>query len=289
MKAVNLLPTDQRNSAKVIAPAAAPTKAPTGDGFGAYVILGALALAVVAVAAMALTKNTIADRKAELARTDAQVQAVAREAAALKPYAEFKQLAQARVETVQSLATTRFDWEQALRDLSLALPRDVRLSSLKGDVRGGAGAAADASATATANPTIDLAGCTGSQTSVAKLMARLRAVRGVTRVSLRSSAKAAEDAGAGAAVASGGAQGEKLCPPGENPTFAVTIHFERFGVPAVSSPAAPVAAGGAAAGPTGSTAPAPGTTTTPPAAGTTPATPQAPAPTNSATQGVSTP
>ena len=46
MKAVNLLPNDQRGAAKASSAAATPSKAPTGDGGGAYVVLGALALAV---------------------------------------------------------------------------------------------------------------------------------------------------------------------------------------------------------------------------------------------------
>jgi Tfp pilus assembly protein PilN len=290
MKAVNLLPNDQRGAAKVSSPATAQAKASAGDGFGAYLLLGALAIAVIAVAAMVLTNNTISERQADLAKTQAQVQAVSNQAASLKPYADFKQLADARVQTVQSLATTRFDWEQTLRDLSRALPRDARLSSLKGTVRG-SGAAAAAS---TASPNIEIAGCTGSQTSVAKLMARLRAVRGVTRVALKSSAKAKVDAPvAGAAPAAGGAAQEaSLCGKGAKPTFGLTIYFERFGVPAVSAPAGAAATAGPT-GPTGATAPAtpaPGTTpATPAAPGSTPATPQAASSTNSATQGVSTP
>ena len=269
MKAVNLLPNDQRGAAKVIAPAAAP-KAPAGDSFGAYAILGALGLAVVAVAAMVLTTNTISDREAELARTDQQVQAVASEAAALKPYADFKQLAEARVQTVQQLATSRFDWEQTLRDLSHALPRNTRLSSLNGSSRGTADGAAPGTAT-TASPTIEISGCTSSQTSVAKLMARLRAVRGVTRVTLTSSAKAALGTNAVTTSPTGG----MLCKEKGAPTFAMTIAFERFGVPAVSVPA-----GAGAGGPTGPTGPTGPVT---PAAGTTTTTPA------SATQGVSTP
>jgi Tfp pilus assembly protein PilN len=288
MKAVNLLPNDQRGAAKVSSPAAAQATAPAGDGFGAYLLLGALAIAVIAVAAMVLTNNTISERKAELASTQAQVAAVSAEAAALKPYADFKQLADARVQTVRSLATTRFDWEQTLRDLSRALPRDARLSSLKGTVRGTGAAAQDA----TANPNIEIAGCTGSQTSVAKLMARLRAVRGVTRVSLKSSAKARPEPAAAAAAASAAGAGreQSLCGPGAKPTVGLTIHFERFGVPAVSAPAGAAATGGptGATGPTGPTAPAaPGAA--PAAPGTTPATAQASSSTNSATQGVSTP
>ena len=266
MKAVNLLPSDQRGTAKVVAPAAV-TKAPAGESFGAYAILGALALAVVAVSAMVLTKNTISDRKAELARTDQQVQAVAREAAALKPYADFKQLAAARVQTVQQLATSRFDWEQTLRDLSRALPRDTRLSGLTGNARGG-GAITPGAVTPTASPTIEIAGCTSSQTSVAKLMSRLRAIRGVTRVTLKSSSKGTSSTTAAATTTSSGAS---LCKKKTAPTFGLTIHFERFGVPAISVPAGVGPTG--PTGPTGPVTPAPGTTST----------------TAPATQGVSTP
>ena len=290
MKAVNLLPNDQRGAAKVVSPAATPTKGQSGDGFGAYVVLGALALAVIAVASMVLTKNTINDRKAELASTEAQVQAVSREAAALKPYADFKQLADARVQTVQALASSRFDWEQALRDLSRALPSDARLDSFKGSV-GGAAEPGAPGATAAATPTIDISGCTKSHTSVAKLMARLRAIRGVTRVSLKGASKSSTSSGGGggAAAPAAAATGEGRCGSGNKPTWSMTIYFERFGVPAVNVPAGAAATGGPT-GPTGATtpagtAPAPGTPPTTQAPGTTPAAPAQ----NPATQGVSTP
>ena len=39
-------------------------------------------------------------------------------------------MAKARVQTVRDLAGSRFDWEQALRDLSRAVPADVTLTSL---------------------------------------------------------------------------------------------------------------------------------------------------------------
>jgi hypothetical protein len=141
-----------------------------------------------------------------------------------------------------------------------------------------------------ASPTIDLSGCTSNQTSVARLMARLRAVRGVSRVALVSSAKSPDTTGAAGPVVGG------LCGKGAKPTFSVSIYFERFGVPAIGAPAAPAAPGAAATGPTGATgaaATAPGTVATPQAgAATTTApgtTPVAPSTTAPSTQGVSAP
>ena len=43
------------------------------------------------------------------------------------------------MQTVKDLAGSRFDWEQALRDLSRAIPADVTLSALTGDITTGAG------------------------------------------------------------------------------------------------------------------------------------------------------
>ena len=121
MKAVNLLPTDLRGALKSPAPVAAAGE-PAG-GSGAYVVLGALALCVVALAGYVLTTNSIKQHKADVVQLEARNAALMAESARLKPYADFQSVAQARVATVRDLATQRFDWEQSFRDLSRALPQ----------------------------------------------------------------------------------------------------------------------------------------------------------------------
>src|SRR3954468_22480090 len=92
MKAVNLLPSEQRGSAKTAAASAAkPDKG--AAPFGAYVVLGALAFAVVATALSVLAGNTIKDRKAELARVTTEAQATQAKATSLQAYADFATLA----------------------------------------------------------------------------------------------------------------------------------------------------------------------------------------------------
>src|SRR5437762_4236285 len=113
MKAVNLLPSDQRGSSKT--PAAAATSAPSGSAFGAWVVIGVLAFAVAATAVYVMTTNTINDRKAKLASVTAEAQATQAQAQALQKFADFQSLASQRVATVKGLADSRFDWEQALR------------------------------------------------------------------------------------------------------------------------------------------------------------------------------
>jgi Tfp pilus assembly protein PilN len=202
MKAVNLLPPDQRGVAKATAaPAAGQT-----SGAGAYAVLGALAIGVVSVAGYVLAGNTVKDREAQLAGLTAREQTLQAKVGDLKPYADFAQLASARVATVMDLAGRRFDWETALRDLSRAIPANVTLSSLNGTVSSGSGGSGGSALRGAINaPAISLTGCTTSQPEVAKLMARLRTVDGVTRVSLSKSAKTDVAAPAATPAATGAA------------------------------------------------------------------------------------
>jgi Tfp pilus assembly protein PilN len=235
MKAVNLLPPDMRGASR------SPERTVVTDdssGFGAYVLIGVLSFAVLALAGVVLTGNAVKDREAKLASAQAQQQQVAARAAALKPYAEFDQMASERVATVRDLAGRRFDWEQAIRDLSRAIPGDVTLSEINGNVStdtGGSGAGSTIRE-AIAAPAITLKGCTGDQRSVARLMARLRNVDGVTRVSLSKSEKTdlAQGAGAGSEVpvTDGAVDRSAPCGEGKKPEFELVMFFEGAEVPA---------------------------------------------------------
>src|SRR5215210_2916657 len=187
MRAVNLLPPDLRSGPKGSAPAVSTGVEDSGPG--AFVVLGVLAFCVAALATYVLAGNTVKDREAELAAATAKSAAVSQQVAALKPYADFESVANTRVQTVTDLANSRFDWEQALRDLSRAVPADVTIGTLKGAL--GATNATGGIRGAITAPAITLAGCTYSQTKVATLMARLRTIDGVTRVSLSKSDKEA--------------------------------------------------------------------------------------------------
>ena len=267
MRAVNLLPPDLQSGPKGPAPAV-----PTGvenSGAGAFVVLGVLAFAVLALAAYVLAGNTVKDRKAELAAATAKSAAVTAQVDQLKPYADFESVANARVQTVKDLANSRFDWEQALRDLSRAVPSDVTIASLKGDLGTAAAGGTSGSSIrgAITAPAITVTGCTYSQTKVAELMARLRNIDGVTRVSLTKSDKEATASDtAGTDRTAPNATG--YCGKSDVPAFEMIAFFE--GAAAVSAAPAP-----GAPAPTGATAaatPAAGATpSATPAAGATPA------------------
>jgi Tfp pilus assembly protein PilN len=233
-----------------------------------------LALCIAAVASYVLAGNAVKEREVTLARATSDAAAVSRQATALKPYADFEAVANARVATVRDLAGSRFDWEQAIRDLSRAVPAGVTLSSFTGDL--GAADAAGASSGAGLRgaitaPAITLTGCTGGQSAVATLMARLRSIDGVTRVSLAKSDKEGS---------AGGSSAGTVGPPcaSENaPVFEIVVFFEGAAAattaPAPGGGAAPATSGTATPASTpapGDSTPAGGTTTTQPASATTP-------------------
>jgi Tfp pilus assembly protein PilN len=225
VRAVNLLPTDLRGaSSRATAERGAGPEA-TG-GAGAFVVLGVLAACVAGAAGYVLTQNTIKQRTADLAEVSARQQALQAQATQLKPFADYDQMAKARVQTVRDLAGSRFDWEQALRDLSRAVPADVTLTSLSGDISSGAGGGGSTLRTAVQAPAISLEGCAPGQTQVARLMARLRDIDGVTRVSLSSSAAEKVDKQDSAATEREQRNGQP-CGVGSRPKFQLVMFFEK--------------------------------------------------------------
>jgi Tfp pilus assembly protein PilN len=294
MRAVNLLPTDLRASDRKGAKPVA-TAAPEGRPVGAYAILGGLTAVVAAVAVATSAGNAVKGHERELADVKAEQAIAQAEVDRLAPYGSFRDVAVQRTQTVRQLADSRFDWEQTLRDLSRAIPSDVTLSSITGTVTSGTTTASVGSSnplrSAIQAPAIELSGCASSQAGVARLMARLRAVQGVTRVSLASSAKQEETAGSGVGDSAGSSKAEG-CGKGSPPTFELVTFFEGAKAASAAPATASAATASATATPSAGATPAAGAATGQAAAAATPApaasTPTPTAPATGATQEAST-
>jgi hypothetical protein len=193
MKAVNLMPPEGRGHRLAKAGAA---KVPAGPprALGAYGVLAALAVAVLMAGGWAISSRQLSDGNTDLARTEAAATAAEAKVASLKPYTAFAELSRARVETLNGLIKGRFDWSAGLREVARVVPSDVDLISLVGttspnsSVQGAGSGGSLRSALPV--PAVDLIGCAKTQSHVARLLARLRAIDGVQRVSLASSEKA---------------------------------------------------------------------------------------------------
>jgi Tfp pilus assembly protein PilN len=175
---------------------------------GVYVVLGALGAAVVCVLAFVMVSNSINGKTEKLSEVQAQAQGEKQVADALRPYGQFADLQRARYAQITSLTTGRFDWERALRQLSLAIPENVYLLTVAAtespDVEidaGGSGGDVTNLRKKTTAPAFAMTGCTYSQHAVARMMTRMRNLDDVTEVRLAKSARKEEtDQSAGGAV-----------------------------------------------------------------------------------------
>jgi Tfp pilus assembly protein PilN len=183
MRPVNLVPQEQRRRA--------PREG--GGGKGAYVALGVLGVLVVLVAAYVLSSNQVTERQNQAAAASAEADRLEAEASKQVSYTDFAAIAQTRLQSVASVAETRFDWERLMREVALVMPAGSWLQSADASVAGDAAAAAAAPAAGTttaapAGPSATFLGCTPDQSDVARMMVRLRQLNRVADVTLNQSA-----------------------------------------------------------------------------------------------------
>src|SRR4051794_2963817 len=163
MKAVNLLPREAQRSFSSV----------RGLNVGTNALFGVLLVLVVLATGYVVLSNNVTSKREELAKTQQLQAASEKQVAALKPYYDLENLRQNLLGKVRELAGSRFDWPTAIDRVVRAFPADASLSNFDG-----------VAATEGASPTITLAGCTPSHDDVARLIDRLRAVKGVAGVAL---------------------------------------------------------------------------------------------------------
>jgi Tfp pilus assembly protein PilN len=240
MRAVNLIPADQREGAGGLA---------GRSGGAALIVLGLIAgLALLAVL-YGSARHSQAKSHSELAGVNAELAQVRAQVGQMAPYTSFIAMANQRIDAVNQLVASRFDWSHAFNELGRVLPRGAGLTSLQGQVGGSSGSSPSApagGATPTSTtppgsvPVFTIGGCATSQSEVAQTLQRLRLIDGVSEVTLQNSTKAATSGGASASSGN--------C--GGGATFNATIAFNALPAPAPGSPAAAQTTA-ATTGPTG--------------------------------------
>jgi Tfp pilus assembly protein PilN len=219
MRPINLIPPEERRAS-----------APVRTGPIAYLLVGALALGVIAVTMIVLTDNKVADRKSTIAKLEQRQVAIQTRAGQLKPFIDFSQAESQRVEAIRSVADQRFDWERIMHELSLVLPSNLSLTSLTAT---SAGAPDSTGVVSDSSPSLQMSGCASGHETVAGFLAALKDIDGVTSVTLQSS----QHGGAGAASsASSTVSSSSDC--GSAVQFQVTAAFGDASAPAAASPTA---------------------------------------------------
>ena len=211
-----------------------------------YVVVGVLAAALVGVTLMVMTNNKISDREAERASLESQVARAEAESQRLASFAEFASLQEARQQTVSSLARSRFDWERVLRELAIVIPTEVWLTALNATVSpdvtvsGGTSTGSAGGTESIAGPSLQIEGCAAGHEAVAKFLAALQDIDGVTRVSVLKSDRPELSSGAAAATSdsasSGGCSNRDFIS-----TFQVVAAFDAVQLGAEAQEPAPAA------------------------------------------------
>jgi hypothetical protein len=210
MKAVNLLPREAQRSFSSV----------RGLNPGTTGLFGVLVVGVALAAAYVVLANGVTSRHDELAKTQRMQSAAERQVAQLKPYSDLEGLRQNLLGKVRELAGGRFDWPGTIDHVVRAFPADANLTNFEG-----------AAATEGGAPTVTLTGCTPSHDAAARLIDRLRAVKGVAGVALTSSTVDPKQA----------ASGQGGCPHAEQ--FNLTVSMTGP-APAATTPTTPAPATG---------------------------------------------
>jgi Tfp pilus assembly protein PilN len=172
VRAVNLIPADQRRGAGGIG---------GRSGGVVYVLTGGLAVVALLGVVYALAVHDVASKKTQLAEVTQQVSAVTSQAQSLQPYVSFASVSANEVSQVDTLAKSRFDWPDAMRQVALALPVDVTFTSFSASAGSG-----PAAADGTTDTTFNLSGCASTQGEIAAVLTNLASVPGVDTVTLTS-------------------------------------------------------------------------------------------------------
>jgi Tfp pilus assembly protein PilN len=234
MKAVNLIPAEQREGAAV--------GAGRSEG-AAYAVLALLAGVALLAVLYGMAKHEVSSRRAQAATLSAQAQSAQSAAGQLSSYTSFVALRDQRTQAVDTLVGSRFDWAHVFHEFGRTVPAGVSFNSLQGTIGSSSSGATPTKSTSSTSaasvgvpvasatppgsvPTFTLAGCAVSQKTVALMLERLRLIDGVAEVSLQSSTASSS--------ATGGGSGGGGC-AGHDPAFSVTITFAALPVPTAAT------------------------------------------------------
>jgi Tfp pilus assembly protein PilN len=235
MRPVNLIPPEERQG----------SQSPLRTGSLPYVVLGGLVALLVGVAALVMTGNQISERKNEIVSLKREDHAAQERAEKLVSYVQLAEMRQQRLETISSLANSRFDWERVMRELSKILPPDVWLTNLNASASpeaasgGGESAGGESSSGmrgAIAGPALEISGCAKGQEGVAGFVTALKEIDGVTRVGVQSSILPSESSKTESGGGAEGGEGASCQTRSFIAQFQMVIAFDAAPVPV--SPAA---------------------------------------------------
>jgi hypothetical protein len=113
MRAFNLIPADERGGASLNG---------GKSGGSAFVVLGLLGVLAIFALLYGQASRQISSQTDKIATLNAQAQAAQAQAQRLAPYVSFMTMHEQRVQAVDQLVDSRFDWAHAFHELGRVLP-----------------------------------------------------------------------------------------------------------------------------------------------------------------------
>jgi Tfp pilus assembly protein PilN len=182
VRPVNLLPREHRRAARAERPGSA------------YAVLGVLGVLLVMAIAYVTVANQVKQHTGDANSAAAEADQLEAQAQQLGSFTNFAQIQQTRLASVATVASSRFDWERLMRELSRIMPERSWLQTADASTT----TETDTTAAPTAagvgtptGPTATLVGCTPRQSDVARMMVRLRQMNRVDDVQLNESVREA--------------------------------------------------------------------------------------------------
>lgn len=235
MRAVNLIPADQRRGAGGLSGRS------NGAAYAVLALLGGVALLALLYGR---AQRQVSSRSAQASSLHARAQQAQAAAEGLSPYTNFIALLDERERAVVQVVDSRFDWAHTFHELGRVLPATAAVTAVEGTLGstakgGGSGTSSSPTSSSGASsgaagsnassvavsatppgsvPTFTVEGCATSQAEVARTLNRLRLIDGVSEVTLQSSTKSAS------------ASGSAYCPP-TAPAFTILVTFDPLPAP----------------------------------------------------------
>ena len=220
MRPVNLIPPEERRGSE---------RASKGSGALAYAIVGVLAIAVLAVGASTHFGNQISESETEVAQLEAQVAAANARAQSLTSFTSFQELRDNRVATIDSLAQTRFNWERVMRELARIIPENVAITNVTGTATPAVVVQDEAGIgirDTVPGPALEVVGCSLGQRNVARFIAAIHDIDGVTRVTAAEGVRGDIETEEGTAATSSG-----TCGRSGDSAFEIVAAFDAIPAP----------------------------------------------------------
>jgi hypothetical protein len=204
MRAVNLIPSEQRGG----------SGASGRSGGAAWVVVGLVAGLAILAGLYGLARHQISTRSKRAAALTQQARQAEAAAGELAPFTNFIAMREQRQQAVSQLVDARFDWAHAFHEIGRVLPSDASITSLSGTIGSSTASGGPASASSSSSPSSASSSGSSSSSSSSSASSSSTSTTSSGGTSSTSSGNTSNGKSGSSSVTS-------ATPPGSVPTFTL--------------------------------------------------------------------